>query len=186
MALSIAVTPFFTVTNNIFTHNPEGGMDVVSTVPVKGVLLNNTIAQNGDGIVLVNQFPEEPIDIWLTNTLIASNTVGLQINPWCTASLQGTLWGTGAWANGVDIQNGGGSVTTGTVDIHGLPDFVNPAADDYHITSASAAFNTGVPVWVRHDIDGKPRPDCVLWDIGADEYTSRQPCYHNFLSLVRK
>ena len=60
-----------------------------------------------------------------------------------------------------------------TNDLTGDPQFVNPAGDDYHLTSASAARNMGLgSVAVPFDVDkqARPYPTGGAIDIGADEW----------------
>jgi hypothetical protein len=116
----------------------------------------------------------------LTNTILVSHSVGLEVTDGNTATLQGTLWGTAAWANGSDWI-GGGTVSTGSVDVQGEPDFVDPDNGDYHIARNSAARDAGVDGGVRHDVDGDPRPLGNGYDIGADEF---HPGFPIFAPLV--
>ena len=67
--------------------------------------------------------------------------------------------------------------------LNGDPAFVNPASGDYHLGPGSAAIDAGIPTTVTTDMDGDHRPDCVLWDIGADEVQGL-PCWRVRLPLV--
>jgi hypothetical protein len=129
-----------------------------------GQMLHNTIARNDNtyGIRL-----EEGAAITLTNTLLVSHSVGITVSAASTATLEGTLWGSGAWANGID-WDGDGTIVTGTVNVWGDPAFVNPDGGDYHLGSSSEARNVGVEAGVTDDVDGEPR--LGIPDIGADEY----------------
>ena len=133
-------------------------------------LTHNTIARNtgGDGSgILVASFASGSA-VTLTNTILVSHTVGITLLAGDTATLQGTLWGTGVWANGSD-WGGDGTILTGTVNVFGDPKFVNPAVADYHIISGSAAIDAGINAGVATDIDSHPRPYQTP-DLGADEY----------------
>ena len=61
-----------------------------------------------------------------------------------------------------------------THPVIGDPAFVDPAADDYHLTIASAARDAGDPAGVppapSHDADNVPRPQGPRVDIGAYEW----------------
>jgi hypothetical protein len=129
-----------------------------------GQMLHNTIARNDNtyGIRL-----EEGATVALTNTLLVSHTVGITVSAASTATLEGTLWGSGPWANGTD-WDGDGIIVTGTVNVWGDPAFVNPEGGDYHLGSGSEARNAGVEAGVTDDVDGEPR--LGIPDIGADEY----------------
>ena len=67
------------------------------------------------------------------------------------------------------------ALPTGSHSIVGLdPAFVNPAADDYHLTDASPAADRGLDVGVTVDYDGNPRPRFGGPDIGAYELQTQQ------------
>jgi uncharacterized repeat protein (TIGR01451 family) len=104
----------------------------------------------------------------LTNTILVSHTAGITLTAGNTATLEGTLWGTGVWANDID-WGGEGAISTGTVNLWGDPAFVSPTNGDYHIGLGSAAIDAGVGTGVDHDIDGDPRPLGSGYDLGADE-----------------
>jgi len=97
----------------------------------------------------------------IVNTIIASHTVGID--------------GMGGMINeDYNLFYGNSTPQTGTINhgghsFSGDPAFVNPDADDYHITRWSAALNTGTPVGVFADMDNQPRPVGSGFDIGADE-----------------
>ena len=102
-----------------------------------------------------------------------------------TATLEATLWGDGAWANGAD-WGGAGNIFTGTVNVWGDPAFVNPSAGDYHIGLTSAAIDKGVNAGVGDDIDGDPRPQGGGYDIGADEFAGAAPESKIYLPLIMR
>lgn len=86
-----------------------------------------------------------------------------------SASLDATLWGSGtSWAN-IHDWSGDGCIITGTINLGGNPNFVDPDAGDYHIGSGSAALDSPIDAGVTQDIDYQPRP-YEEPDIGADEY----------------
>jgi hypothetical protein len=91
-----------------------------------------------------------------------------------------TLW----HDNGVDI--GGAGLVTQTHPVTGSPAFVDPSADDYHLTIGSAARDAGDPAGVPpapdHDADGVIRPQGAAADIGAYEWKG----YWKRLPLVLK
>jgi hypothetical protein len=174
----------FTLTNNLFADNRPGSSAGAGGLSVRsnstGSLLHNTIAHNtgsrgGYGIEVRSGQP-----ITLVNTILVSHTVGITVTAGSTATLESTLWGIGAWANGTD-WGGAGAILTGLVNVWGDPDFASPAGGDYHIRRGSAAVDAGVNAGVTTDIDGDPRPIGAGFDIGADEY---MPSVH--LPLVVK
>ena len=167
----------FTLTNNIIADN-RSTYYWISSPAVKiensvGRLLHNTVARNRNfsgnnvgeeyGVLVVGSSTA-----WLTNTILVSHTLGVTATAGSTATLEGTLWGSGAWANGTD-WGGDGTILTGTVNIWGDPAFVDPDGGDYHIGPASAARDAGVDAGVTTDIDGDPRLPGSAPDIGADE-----------------
>ncbi|MGC9398821.1 MAG: Calx-beta domain-containing protein [Anaerolineae bacterium] len=91
--------------------------------------------------------------------------MGLNVVAGVTATLEGTLW-----HNNDQDTGGSGAVVIGTVDWHGDPAFVGPAAGDYHLQAGSPAIDAGVRSAVDEDIDGDSRPRGRTYDIGADEY----------------
>jgi hypothetical protein len=158
----------FTLVNNVIVENQATYSWVKhQSVLIRGSagqMLHNTIARSDNtyGIRL-----EEGASVALTNTLLVSHTVGITVTAGSTATLEGTLWGSGSWANGTD-WDGDGAIDTGTVNIWGDPGFVNPGGGDYHLGPSSEARNAGVEAGVTDDVDGEPR--LGIPDIGADEY----------------
>jgi hypothetical protein len=160
------VSPF-TLTNNLIVGNESTyswelhqGVDIRGS---SGQMLHNTIARNHNtyGIRVWSG-----VSVALTNTILVSHTVGITVAAGSTATLENTLWGSGAWANGMD-WGGAGAIVTGTVNVWSDPRF---AADGYHLLSDSAAIDRGVNAGVINDIDGDVRPQGDGYDLGADEY----------------
>ena len=161
------------LTNTVIAHNRAdvgGGLYMEGSV---ARLLHATVAQNsrdgGGGVHVTDDFGVPGVAL-LTNTIIASHTVGITVTAGSTATLEGTLWGDDTWANCAD-WGGDGTIITGTVNVWGHPGFVDPDSGDYHLVASSAAIDAGVPAGVTNDIDGQPRPyDDSGFDIGADEF----------------
>ena len=126
------------------------------------LLVHNTFANNqgGDGAAIRLYG-----DTVLTNTIVASHTVGLNVVAEVTAKLEGTLW-----HNNDQAAGGPGTIVSGTVNLHGDPAFVDPATGDYHLQNSSLAIDAGVRSDVGEDIDGDTRPRGLTYDLGADEY----------------
>lgn len=180
--LYLTVVSPLTATNNIIAGNISR-YDWLDSPAVRvwlsnGRLLHNTIAHNRnqnayDGSVGVAYgLLVADSTLWMTNTILVSHTVGISVTAGSTATLDATLWGSGAWANGTD-WGGDGTIATGTVNLWGDPAFVDPDGGDYHIGPASAAIDAGVNAGVTDDIDGDARPQEGGYDIGADEYFVR-------------
>jgi hypothetical protein len=115
-------------------------------------------------------------------TILVSQTVGITVSQNSTATLEATLWGSGAWANQDDL-GGNGRIITGTVNYWGDPAFVSPTTLDYHIKANSDAIDRGINAGVTIDIDNQPRPnpDTGIPDLGADEYWISIPIYLPFI-----
>ncbi len=146
--------------------NDGGGLYIEGSSPVMRHL---TLARNsGSAGIYITEYSRTPSRLVLTDTILVSHTVGISVTTGNTATLQATLWGSGAWANGIDY-GGAGTIITGTVNVRGDPAFVNPDAGDYHILPTSAAVDAGVDIGITTDIDGDPRPVALGYDIGADE-----------------
>jgi parallel beta-helix repeat protein len=126
-------------------------------------LLHTTLARNANaqGIYANGS------SIWLTNTILVSHTVGIELEGSGSASLYRTLWGgSGTWSNGSDTV---GSGITHSSDYYVDPGFARPEKGDYHITASSPARDLAVDGEAHDDIDGDPRPFCGGTDLGADE-----------------
>ena len=163
-----------TLTNTVVSDNrAETGGSGVYVQGCSPRLLHTTIARNGGGDgsgVYITGTTSATSTVAMTNTILVSHTVGITVAAGNTAMLTATLWGTDTWANLTD-WGGAGTIITGTINLWGNPDFVDPNRGDYHIGSDSAAIDAGVNAGVLVDIDGEPRTSAP--DVGADEYV----CY---------
>ena len=163
-----------TLINTVVADNQAnaegGGLYVTSSSPR---LLHTTIARNGSDGVYVTDYYWIHSTIALTNSIIASHTVGIAVTAGNTATLESTLW----WGNTTDW--GGAGTVVHVNDYTGDPLF---APDGYHLkTGFSAAIDEGEDAGVGTDIDGEIRPakeggvatNYGLgsgFDLGADEY----------------
>jgi fibronectin-binding autotransporter adhesin len=176
--ICISDTTSARLVNNVVADNRKalfpcaGGIGIGDST---ATLLHNTIARNwgfggleGSGVYVSVPTSRASV-VTLTNNILVSHTVGISVTAGNTATLEGTLWGAGAWANITDTM-GNGQVSTGTMNVRGAPAFVNPDGGDYHIDFESAAIDVGVDAGVDTDIDGEPRPAGAGYDLGADEY----------------
>jgi uncharacterized repeat protein (TIGR01451 family) len=147
-----------------------GGLYVESShlIARHTTIARNTGSYEGTGL-FVTSYLGSASTAALTNTILVSHEIGIWVGTGSTATLEATLWGAGPWANDVDWA-GGGTIVTGTNNVRGAPDFVDPDEGDYHIGSSSAAIDAGIDAGVRIDIDGEPRPAAAGFDLGADEY----------------
>ncbi|TET55345.1 MAG: right-handed parallel beta-helix repeat-containing protein [Anaerolineales bacterium] len=164
------------VVNTVVADNQIGGSGEGAGVWIHdgdARLLHTTVARNtggaGDGILLSDNATAS-----ITNTIIASHTVGVRTATGGVVTLTATLWGGAAWANGSDVSGTG--IVSGT-NYFGDPAFVDPDNDDYHISAGSPAMNVGVNAGIATDIDGEIRLGTP--DLGADE-----TWYRVYLPLV--
>jgi hypothetical protein len=174
------------LTNNVVAGNRANtvgsGLYIEGSSPQ---LLHTTIARNtgGDGSgIYITDLRGAHSGVAMTNTILVSHTVGITVTLGSAASLESTLWGTGAWGSMTD-WGGAGTVITGVADASGDPVFVDADAGDYHIGPGSAAIDAGVDAGVRIDIDEEPRAHLAP-DLGADEYWPPGAEQHLYLPAV--
>jgi len=161
--------------NNVFIDNraTAGGQgsafySTSTAGNVRHHLRHTTLARNwgGDGSGVYVEVGA----VVLTNTLVASHTVGIS-NANGTVTMTQTLW------------DGNGADTSGPVSSGGnLAGSAAFAADGYHLTAASEAIDAGLFAGVGSDLDGERRPMGGGPDLGADEY----PTLGLYLPLVWK
>ena len=125
-------------------------------------LRHTTLARNtgSEGIYV---YADASAVVSLTNTIVASHTVGINVLSPGVANLESTLWD----GNGSN-WSGAGTISR-LHDYFGPVGFVNSSGRDYHLRSDSAAANRGVNAGVTTDLDGKPRPHGSAPDLGAYE-----------------
>ena len=149
-----------TLTNNVVADNQANagsGLGIRNSSPR---LLHTTIARNsGSSGVWVIDDGSNYSTVALTNTILVSHSVGINVTAGNTATLESTLWhgNTTPWSGNVIRNN----------DYTGAPLF---DADGYHLMDGSAAVDRGVDAGVTTDIDGDSRPQGSAPDLGADEW----------------
>ena len=150
-----------TMRNNVVADNEVGiagsGLYITGSTPH---LLHTTIARNsggdGSGVHITGTLST----VAMTNTILASQAVGVYAGAGNTATLNGVLW----YDNSTNYDGPGTIIASN--EYTGDPAF---ADDGYHLTAASAAIDEGVHAGVADDIDGHPRPCGFGPDLGADE-----------------
>lgn len=176
-ALAFWYTDPLIMANNIVVDNQTTAHSFsVPAIEVKGSsgeFLHNTLARNrnfsGTNVgVAYGILVHASSNLTLTNNIVVSHTVGISVATGSTANLEGTLWGSDAWANGTDT-GGGGSINTGAVNLWKDPAFLDPNNGNYHLSLSSPAIDAGVLTDLTSDIDGGVRPTGSGFDIGADE-----------------
>jgi parallel beta-helix repeat protein len=150
------------VANRIFPVPGQGaGMAIQDTdVHLWHTTIALNIGGNAQGVYAVGI----PTTVWMTNTILAGHWTGVETSGGAV-TMTHTLWGSGVWANSIDTK--GSNITTGTANIWGDPDFVDPMTGDFHIGAHSAAIGQGTSTFVTTDIDGDLRSEPST--LGADE-----------------
>jgi hypothetical protein len=158
-----------TLVNNVIIDNHIGGGHGSGLHNQGGNLrlFHNTLARNtgGDnsGIYLVDLEDWGLPTIWMTNTIIAHQSIGVYANGISTVTVNGILW----HAVPVTVQLSPSAVGSVVNQHTGEPAF---ATDGYHIMLGSAAIDVGVEAGVTIDFDGESRPAQAGHDLGADEF----------------
>ncbi|MFQ5611787.1 MAG: choice-of-anchor Q domain-containing protein [Anaerolineae bacterium] len=145
-----------------FTSASQNELSVVHST-----LANNTL--NSHEALFFNG-PTAGDQLSITNTIIASHTAGIR-NVNATGFLRGQylLF----FGNTEDQPAAGTTAFPDTTNwFNGDPDFVDPAAGDYHIETNSAAIDKGIDAGINVDHDGQTRPftSSGQFDIGAFEW----------------
>lgn len=150
------------IVNSLFAGNEAGadGEAIVFEAPGGTAhILHTTIAsptQAGGAAVHVTNGT-----VGITNTIIASHTVGISRTGGTVNENYSLFFGNGA--------NTAGGVLGGVGSLTGDPRFVSPALGDYRLGPLSAALNTGVNAGVATDFEAQARPQGGGFDIGYDE-----------------
>jgi len=160
-----------TLSNNLIAHNYAGfrcGGVYASLTSLPGsqvVLVNNTIADNGDMGVADWTYAV----LTMTNNLIAGHATGVGIKDTVHSSVSANhnlFWNTS-------------DPITGTHGIREDP-LLMP---DYHLRPGSPAVDQGVTIpWLTTDLEGHPRPQGSQYDIGA--YEGEELWWDVFLPLA--
>ena len=114
----------------------------------------------------------------ITNTIIASHTVGIQRSGGTVHENYNLFFG-----NGADRM---GEISVGAHSVQADPRFVNPAGGDYRLGAGSAAIDAGVNLGVTHDLAQTARPQGDGVDIGAYESAPQATSLFIFLPLIQQ
>ena len=160
------------------TEDKGAGVMVMWTkepMSMKHTTIANNRGGDGSGIHLAGVTNREST-VYMTNTIISGQAVGVVVDTGSKAVLDATLW------HGNTTDRSGPGVIQHARDVSGDPRF---ASDGYHLMQGSAAIDKGVNAGVLLDVDGEMRPAGVGFDLGADEFGSSQP-RRIFLPLLRR
>jgi predicted outer membrane repeat protein len=166
-----------TIRNSVFVGNqgPATGTEL------RGVIVTDTTTQSVmmEFVTIANNTGANVAGLLLTsghtglkNVIIANQAVGICIVQGpniVSASVDSVLWSGNFSDTGSGVTGCSGTPVVSRA-ITGDPAF---AADGYHITAGSAAYNAGVASSIKEDIDGDTRPQFGSDDIGADELVVR-------------
>lgn len=152
------------VVNTVFAANAAPvGAAIVTRYAASVQIVHTTIASptqvSGAAVYLAFSTAD------ISNTIVASHTVGIEGVSSAAVETHNLFFGNGADTAGT-VTGGGGSFV-------GDPRFVDPAAGDYHLTALSAAQDAGVDAGVAVDFEGDARPIGGGFDIGYDESRAR-------------
>jgi hypothetical protein len=160
------------IANNHISPGDFAGGSGIYIADASARLLHNSIINNqgaaGSGIGVGDFFGGWSSSVALTNTLVVSQSVGIDVGGSVpnTVTVNGVLW------HGTPVTVS--QIPTATVTVQnqytGDPAF---APDGYHLTAGSAAIDKGVDAGITVDIDGDPRPAGAGYDLGADEFWYR-------------
>ncbi|MBN2007544.1 MAG: VCBS repeat-containing protein [Anaerolineae bacterium] len=164
-----------TLDNNVLARNHarvDGGALLIDRSSV--VLRNNTIAENtadtDHAAIRVCEKSNNPDPhVFLYNTIMTSQTVGIYKSEGGDVYVDGILWQAVPTHKAGDL----GEVTIyPTYEYTGTAGFISPATGNYHIQANSDAIDRarpGTTYATATDIDHQPRPASYP-DLGADEY----------------
>lgn len=162
------------IDNNVFAGNlpepGEGASDIaLGSVISPSILLgqHNTLAA-ASGVTstaILAGVDAAGDQVFITDTIISGYAVGLgAFNSSITAN--GILWDDTATPT---LVSGAGAIDVSN-ERTGEAAFANPAAQNYHLTAASAAIDQGTSNEPATDFDGDTRPAGAASDFGFDEF----------------
>ena len=147
-----------TLSNNLIVRNSAatsgGGVCVSrSAAPAsRAILVNNTIADNGDTGVVASQYAV----LTMTNNIVAGHTTGLTVGQILTGTIvadHNLFWNTSDPITGSNAIVGDPLLTA-----------------DYHLRTGSPAADAGLTIpWLTTDLEGNSRPQGSAYDLGAYE-----------------
>ncbi|MBN1889177.1 MAG: DUF11 domain-containing protein [Thermoflexales bacterium] len=153
----------YTVTNIIVANNRTSTGSVSGAVLAGNnvKILHATFANNDGGALATNGEGVE-----LKNSIIASHTLGVEVNGGNLTAANNVLWNNSTPFTGT-VVNTGNMVCD--------PRFMNTSVYDYHLTNISCAIDAGLDIGIASDFEGDFRPLGTGYDVGADEFDGVVP-----------
>jgi predicted outer membrane repeat protein/parallel beta-helix repeat protein len=150
------------IENSLFARNPVTTTGTAMALDSLGVI---SVTHNTIGDVIINPSPAIAVNagfVSIQDTIVASHSTGISLTGGI-ASQDYNLF----FHDGLPLA---GSIVNGGHSLNGQdPRFYDSANDDYHLTTGSAAINSGVDAGVHIDYDWDSRPLLGAFDIGYDE-----------------
>ena len=148
--------------NTIYASDAAGNAAINFQAPAaetSQAIIQNNILQNGNGAAICAQsFDSFVLD--QHNLMFKTNFE--------------TIYGLGTGCTETyslaDYQQ---AIGQGVNSIQAEPQFVNPAAGDFHLLSTSPAIDQGLSLGLAADLEGTPRPQGAGWDLGVYEYQAK-------------
>lgn len=155
-----------TICNNIVFNNNRSGCaieryDTPGTHFKKNIIvINNIFWNNKWGFFLVENKTRIE-NFVIRNNIISDHLRGIYFSKYDMEDV--TIIDHNLFYNSINIY--------GDYAVHGDPKFVNPYGLDFHLLPDSPAINAGSSNYAPiEDFDGIPRPQGIIYDIGAYEY----------------
>jgi parallel beta-helix repeat protein len=162
-----------TLRNNVLFANDLNGILIRNGDHVD--IFNNTIYNNGSSAIAItgsSSSPQyDPSDVQVSNNII--------IAPGNATHIYENSSGLGITAS-TNFYNGSPRLSgiSDATSVVGAPAFVNPSAEDFHLTENSEAIDRGATLAsVSTDKDGIARPQGSAYDMGAYEFVSGMPTF---------
>jgi hypothetical protein len=159
--------PRIAVSNNLFDGNWSETLGGGIYVSDAASLWNNTVVRGkgslGGGIFCDATRPQPT----LRNNIVALNSSGVWADAGFNRAFANDVFGN----TGANFDGPSGDLTATQGNLSADPLFVNPAADDFHLTAHSPCVDAGTAIGNEAmDLDGAPRTVGGSVDIGAYEY----------------
>jgi uncharacterized repeat protein (TIGR01451 family) len=120
----------------------------------------------GTGIHIGDWNTDQTSEVELRNTIVATQTVGIEVGDGSTVDIEGILW----FGDAITLTQAPEADVSLAHELTGDPAFADPVVADFHLLSASAARDMGMVSGTPTDIEGSARPMGFGYDLGAYEH----------------